>query len=340
MADPLVDAAAGQPAWLVGGCVRDELLGRPVLDLDLVLADPEPAARRYARLAGDAVFPLSERHGAWRVVRGDGVTVDFVRLRGTLADDLAARDFTVNAIAVPVGGGERVDPTGGLADLERRTLRAVSEGVFRDDPLRLLRAVRLAGELGLAIDAPTEALIRRDAPLVTRPAGERILAELERLTPAGLRRLDALGLLGPLGGDVALLDRVEGAPGPALWLVACLREALLSLPVPGELARLTRTALRAEPPADDGPRAIHRFRRATEPWAVEALLLAGRPELVRAVEAARASDPAEPLLRGDELGVPPGPEVGRLLERVAEERAAGSISTREEALALVRKERS
>lgn len=340
MADLLVEAVAGQPAWLVGGCVRDELLGRPVVDLDVVLADAEGAARRYARLAGDAVFPLSERHGAWRVVRADGVTVDFVRLRGSLADDLAARDFTVNAIAVPVGGGERVDPTGGADDLERRLLRAVSADVFRDDPLRLLRAVRIAGELGLAIDPGTEELIRRDAALVTRPAGERILAELERLTPAGLRRLDALGLLGPLGGDLALLDRVEGAPGPALWLVACLRESLLRLPVPGELARLTRTALRARPPEDDGPRAIHRFRRATEPWAVEALLLLGRPELAPMVEAARAADPAEPLVRGDELGVPPGPEVGRLLERVAEERAAGSISTREEALALVRKERS
>ncbi|MEZ5098866.1 MAG: hypothetical protein R3C15_03500 [Thermoleophilia bacterium] len=340
MADALVEAVAGQPAWLVGGCVRDELLGRPVLDLDVTLADPERAARRYGRLAGEAVFPLSERHGAWRVVRGDGVTVDFVRLRGSLAEDLAARDFTLNAIAVPVDGGDHVDPTGGLADLERRVLRAVSDGVFRDDPLRLLRAVRIAEELGLAIDGATEALIRRDAALVTRPAGERVLAELERLRPSGWRRLDALGLLEPLGGDLARLDRVAGAPGPALWLVACLGQALLALPVPGELARLARTALRATPPPDAGPRAIHRFRRAAEPWAVEALLLAGRPELIPAVEAARAAEPAGPLLRGDELGVPPGPEVGRLLDRVAEERAAGTISTREEALALVRKERS
>ena len=86
------------------------------------------------------------------------------------------------------------------------------------------------------------------------------------------------------------------------------------------------------------PRAIHRFRRATEPWALDALVFAGSPELEDAVRAARENEPAEPLLRGDELGLPPGPEIGRLLELIAEERAAGTISTREEALELVREE--
>ena len=96
---------------------------------------------------------------------------------------------------------------------------------------------------------------------------------------------------------------------------------------------------RAEPPADGSPRSIHRFRRVTEPWALEALGSPGRgaPD---AVVRARAGDPAEPLLRGDELGLPPGPEIGRLLERVEEERAAGTISTREEALELVRRRRA
>jgi hypothetical protein len=76
---------------------------------------------------------------------------------------------------------------------------------------------------------------------------------------------------------------------------------------------------------------------ATEPWATEAARFAGGDaDLVRAIEQARANDPAEPLLRGDELGLPPGPEIGAWLERIAEERAAGTISTREEALELVR----
>jgi poly(A) polymerase/tRNA nucleotidyltransferase (CCA-adding enzyme) len=95
--------------------------------------------------------------------------------------------------------------------------------------------------------------------------------------------------------------------------------------------------LGAQAPEDGSPRSIHRFRRATEPWALDALVFVGAPELQDEVEAAREREPAEPLLRGDELGLPSGPEIGRLLELIAEERAAGTISTREEALELVRR---
>ncbi len=122
-------------------------------------------------------------------------------------------------------------------------------------------------------------------------------------------------------------------------VVVALEEALLRLPASNERKRFARALLRAAPPEDTSPRSLHRFRRATEPWAVEALAYVGRSELADAVRAARAAEPAEPLLRGDEVPVPPGPEVGRLLERIAEERAAGTISTREEALALVESER-
>jgi hypothetical protein len=96
--------------------------------------------------------------------------------------------------------------------------------------------------------------------------------------------------------------------------------------------------LRAEPPAGPSPREIHRFRRATEPWALDALAFVGRVELVGVVEAARLADPTEPLVRGDELGLAPGPEIGRILALIEEERAAGTIATREEALALARAE--
>jgi hypothetical protein len=224
-----------------------------------------------------------------------------------------------------------------VADLDARTIRAVSERTFRDDPLRLLRAVRLEGELGFRLEPATEALVRRDAGLLVQAAGERILAELRRLTPSGLRRLAELGLLVVLGGAVEPLARVEANPDVDLHLIAVLGEAIERLPIPRTLARRARTVARASPPGSGDARAVYRFRTATEPWAVDALLVHGRPELVRAIELARAADPPEPLLRGDELGVPAGPEVGRLLERIAEERAAGTIATREEALALVRR---
>jgi hypothetical protein len=93
---------------------------------------------------------------------------------------------------------------------------------------------------------------------------------------------------------------------------------------------------RARKPDDPSPRAIHRFRRATEPWALDALAFVGAPELVGVVEAARHADPSAPLVRGDELGLEPGPAIGRILDAIDEERAAGTITTRDEALALAR----
>jgi tRNA nucleotidyltransferase/poly(A) polymerase len=329
---------AGDEAWIVGGAVRDELLGRDVIDLDIACRDPQAAAREYANRSGGAPFPLSERHGAWRVALEEGRTVDFTPLPGGLEDDLATRDFTINAIAVPLAGGDAVDPYDGRGDLEQKVVRAVSASVFTDDPLRLLRAVRMEDELGFRMDPGTEALLREHVELVTKPAGERTYAELVRLSEAGLRRADELGLLEPLGGSSSGLDRAELVDSPEFRLVATFGESLARLPVPNELLRYSRALLRAAPPVDDSPRAIHRFRRATEPWALDALAFVGAPELAGVVEDARASDPEEPLLRGDELGLPPGPEIGRLLDLVEEERAAGEISTREEALELVRRE--
>jgi Poly A polymerase head domain len=333
-------AVAGVEAYVVGGAVRDELLGRQVVDVDVATPDPEVAARIYAGLSQGAVFPLSERHGAWRVALKDGATVDFTPLTGSIEKDLHTRDFTINAIARPVAGGEEIDPLEGRADLGARTLRAVGENVFLDDPLRLLRAVRLEDELGFRLDPATEELVRAHATRVGEPAGERILGELERLSPDGFRRAEELGLLEPLGGSARRLGSVDIVDTPGYLLVVVLGERIERLPISNELRRLARTLLAAERPEDDSPRAIHRFRRITEPWALTALAYIGAPELYEFVRAARVAEPNEPLIRGDELGIPPGPEVGRLLERIAEERAAGTISTREDAVRLVERERS
>ena len=329
------EVLAGEEAWIVGGAIRDQLLGRPVLDVDVACRDPRNAAHRYARRVGGAAFPLSERHGAWRVaVDGTERTVDFTPLPNGIEADLATRDFTFNAMAVPVEGGERCDPHGGETDLANGVVRAVSDAIFEDDPLRLLRAVRLEDELGLALDAETEALLRGSTALVTRAAGERILAELYRLSPAGYRRLAEVGLLAELGGTID--ERLDALEDPAFRLVAVLGERLASLPISNDLRRYANVLLRARPPADGSPRSIHRFRRDTEPWSLDALAFVGASELAGVVEAARRADPAEPLVRGDELDLPPGPEIGRILAVIDEERAAGTIATREEALALAR----
>ena len=328
---------AGEEAWVVGGALRDELLGRPVVDIDVACRKPEEAARAYARRSGGAPFPLSEQHGAWRVVLEDGRTVDFTPLRGTIEGDLATRDFTVNALARPLAGGAIVDPSGGLEDVDLRRLRAVTETIFEDDPLRLLRAVRLEDELGFRLAPLTEELVRAHAHLAARPAGERILAELERLSAAGLRRLDELGLLAPLGGSLERGDLLDAFGSSDFRLAVVFGTELRRYPISNQRKRFLRALLRAERPRDGSARAIHRFRRVTEPWALEALAFVGASDLAPMVEAARANDPDEPLLRGDELGLPPGPEIGRLLAAVEEERAAGLLSTREEALEFVRR---
>ena len=326
---------SGEDAWIVGGAVRDELLLRPVLDVDVACSDPRDAAHRFARRFGGAVFPLSERHGAWRVV-ADGIdeTVDFTPLEDGLDADLATRDFTLNAIAESVETGVPHDPYDGRGDLRAGVVRAVADTIFADDPLRLLRAVRFEDELGFHMDERTETLLRASSSLVVEPAGERVLAELRRLSADGYRRLEDVGLLEPLGG--ALDERLEALDSADFRLVAVFGENLARLPISNDLKRYSAALRRARTPEDPSPRAIHRFRRQTEPWALDALAYVGATELRDLVEAARRADPPAPLVRGDELGLEPGPEIGRILAVIDEERAAGTIATRGEALELAR----
>ena len=335
MDERVAEILEGEEAWVVGGAVRDRLLGRPVVDLDVACDDPRAAAHRFACRFGGAAFPLSEQHGAWRVATaGSEETIDFTPLPDGIDADLATRDFTLNAIALPLAGGEPRDPHGGRADLDARILRAVSDTAFRDDPIRLLRAVRLEDELGFRMDERTEALVRESASAVMQPAGERILGELSRLSAAGYGRLEEVGLLGPLGGSLeGPLAAVDDA---RFRLVVVFRKRLSELPISRELRRYADVLMHARRPDDDSARSIHRFRRHTEPWALHALAYVGASDLVEAVEESRRADPHEPLVRGNELGLPPGPEIGRILALIEEERAAGTISTRDEALALAR----
>lgn len=205
----------GGDAWIVGGAIRDAALGHEVTDLDLAVAgDPAAAAKAIAREGGGHAFELSAEFGTWRVVASDrSWQADVTALRGgTIEADLAARDFTVGAVAVPLGGGEPLDPYGGLADLEGGFLRAVGERSFVEDPLRLLRAARLAAEFDLAIDPGTLALARADAGRAGEPAGERQLAEL-RLLVGGPDPLRGLELLGELGLTAVVLPELEALRG-------------------------------------------------------------------------------------------------------------------------------
>lgn len=211
-------ALAGRRAWVVGGAVRDAGLARAVLDADVIVepGQERDAAHAIAGRLGGVAFLLSEEFGTWRATaRAEDWHVDVTRLRARgVEQDLELRDFTVNAIAVPLADldAEPIDPTGGLGDLERRALRMASDRSFADDPLRLLRAARLAADLRFEIEPLTVERARSEAPRAGEPAGERQLAELRLLIagPDPIRGLELLDLLGATAGVLPELDALRG----------------------------------------------------------------------------------------------------------------------------------
>lgn len=235
-------AAWEHPVWLVGGSVRDRELGRFSPDIDAVTSgDPEQLARGVARRLGTSSFPLSEEFGAYRVVgpateptdasgsvgasiggpAWSGVAgshLDIAALRGgSLEADLAARDFTVNAMAMPLAGGALIDPFDGRGHLAERRLLPVSSTIFADDPLRLMRAARFEHVLGLVPGPELRALVRAEAGRLPAAAAERILSEMVLTLEAGrsaaaARAWDDLGLLEVALPEVAALRDVGQSP--------------------------------------------------------------------------------------------------------------------------------
>jgi putative nucleotidyltransferase with HDIG domain len=204
-------------AWVVGGAVRDAILGRDVVDVDIAVGGDEgAAAKAIAAAAGGPAFELSAEFGTWRALSRDRTWhADVSRLRGeSIGADLAERDFAANAIAVPLAdlGSGPEDPFGGAADIEAKRLRAVSPRSFSADPLRLLRAARLAAELGFEIDPETVRLARESAGRAGEPAGERQLAELRQLI-AGPDPLRGLALLDELDATAGVLPELDALRG-------------------------------------------------------------------------------------------------------------------------------
>jgi len=192
----------GEAGWLVGGCLRDELLRRPVRDIDIVVdGAAEPFSRSLADRLGGAVFASSDAFGAWRLVLGE-THVDVALLRdraaapvagppdpatrsARLEADLGARDFTVDAMARPLDGGELVDPLSGLDDLAARRLRLCSPSALDDDPLRVVRLARLARGFELLPDAAATAAALRAAAGLAAVSGERLRDELSAVLATG-----------------------------------------------------------------------------------------------------------------------------------------------------------
>ena len=241
---------AGHETWCVGGAVRDALLGHPHLDWDLATAaTPQQVRRLFRRTVPigiefgtvgvlDDAGTLHEVTTFRRDVRTDGRHAE-VEFGASLDDDLARRDFTVNAIAWSPSRRELRDPFGGQQDLRRKVIRAVGEpeARMREDRLRALRAIRFAARFGFAIEPETWVAIVGSAPHLGRLSAERVKQELEKTVEQVERPSEALRLWRESGALAALVPALAGVPETTLRSLDCLA-------LPGSDAKPGRKLLR------------------------------------------------------------------------------------------------
>jgi poly(A) polymerase len=220
----------GVKSYLVGGFVRDVLLKRDTADIDIAVAtDAVEIAQQIANALGGKFVLLDKVNRVGRVIIADKEAsparweLDFSTFQGSIEHDLAQRDFSIDAIAVDLseltkgyGDVPLIDPFNGWADLERGVIRAVSETAFQSDAVRLLRAVRLASELGFSLDNQTETWVRDDCHLIAGVAGERVREELLRLlaVPQSQRFLPYLDDLGLVTAIIPELAEAKGVKQP------------------------------------------------------------------------------------------------------------------------------
>ena len=385
---PVLDAVAavGGDVYLVGGTVRDILLGAPGFDVDLAVeGDGVRFAEALARELGGRVRS-HDAFGTAVVEYGDGERVDVVTARreryeapatlpvvepGSIGDDLARRDFTINAMAVALAGddaGELVDPFDGRRDLERGTIRVLHDGSFVDDPTRIFRAVRYASRYGFALDEHTEALAREAiaAGLVERLTPARLRDELvllldEPAAPASIRSLGELGVDGRFAVDAegaALFERLRelrdqydlSLPSWRLGLEALGRNLGVEARPWLDALKLRRSDAKAAATAvTEGPRLAREAREAqtaaevvalVEPHGPDAPLFAlaldDQPALRDYFE--RLRDVRLEVDGGDlaRLGLAESPRVGEVLAELRRRKLNGELDSRESELAAAK----
>ncbi len=381
-------SAKGQSLYLVGGAVRDLLLDRANIDLDLVVEG------NALELAGDLSVRLGsklvshDRFGTAKLICG-AFTLDLVTARsetyerpgalpsvkpGSLREDLARRDFSINAMALglsPPHTGELIDPFGGKADLGSRLMRVLHEQSFVDDATRLLRAVRYERRLNFRLEPGTEELARRDVAYLDTISGDRLRHELElifgeREPEVILARADALGILGKILPGLCGKERLKQSfpraremfqpkqppMGVYLSLVAWdlgleeIERLTTRLNLPGRLARVMRDSARLRkrlPAFRPGMKRseIYEMLSRVLPYAIQTNIIAGEhPAASAAMELylneLRWTKAETEGARLRALGAPPGPGIGRILHAIRMARLDGLVRDRgeEEALAV------
>jgi tRNA nucleotidyltransferase (CCA-adding enzyme) len=339
-----VRKVAREPVYLVGGAVRDLLLGRPKADVDLAVEGEVGAL-------ADRLGAVTAEHERFGTVKADvdGHEVDLVTLRTetypepgalpvvsraqSVEEDLARRDFTINAMAIPLQGEPRlIDPYGGKADLDKGLLRVLHDGSFVDDPTRAIRAARYASRFGFELEPRTEELLRRTD--LTTVSADRRRAELERLAAEenareGFELIGKWGLIDLRPNGLHLMKAVEKLLETPHWAEAVPRERAL-------------VAAALGPPGGE-----------------EVLASMWKPKPGEGVELAERRDPVELILAramgadwldsyltawrkieleidGDDLieaGIEQGPAIGRGLRAARHKKLEGEIFGRDEELA-------
>jgi tRNA nucleotidyltransferase (CCA-adding enzyme) len=328
----------GHATFLVGGCVRDILLGTAPKDFDVATAAHPP----QVQAAFPKVIPTGIQHGTVTVLaRGQPVEVTTFRTESEYLDgrrpskvefhseieaDLSRRDFTINAMAFDPIGGELVDPFGGQHDLAVRRVRCVRDAFerFSEDGLRPLRAVRIATVLEFELEPDTEAAIPRTLQVFAKVAGERVQQELAKLLLArapgrGLRWLASTGLLGVflaelLPFDPARAEAVDRAPRDvALRLAALLqgkgglRDLLIRLKFPTKVVEEVALIVEQPPPADPTDPELRRWMakvgRGEVERALEVAIACGLPNADRVAARARAQLAENPPLAAKDLAL-------------------------------------
>ena len=387
-------AKQGQMVYVVGGVVRDLLLGDPSLrsgprfDLDLVVeGDAVKLAQQVAETSQAKL--LAHRRFGTAKLRYENFSLDLATARketyarpgalpavtpGTLNDDLIRRDFSINAMAISLAAkdyGNLIDPHHGKTDLEHRLIRILHPGSFSDDATRILRGVCYEQRFGFEFEAETARLLKRDIPMLDTISGDRIRHELEHIFEEKrpelvIKRLGELGVLRrinpALKGDDWIAEAFDKARRlkkptqlPSLYfclLVYSLSEKeieqfLARLNIPAKLSRAMRDTLRLKtrlPLLDKPslkPSEIYHLLQEYEPVAIQANALATESPTARRhlqlfltkLRYVRTSLDGEELKR---LGIPPGPEMGKVLQALHKAKLDGEVRTRanEKKLAL------
>jgi tRNA nucleotidyltransferase (CCA-adding enzyme) len=381
-------AKLGQRVYLVGGVVRDLLLGYPNFDLDLVVEGDAVKLAQQVAEASQAKLLAHHRFGTAKF-RYENFTLDLATARketyarpgalptvtpGTLADDLFRRDFSVNAMAMSLAAndyGELIDPHGGKNDLEHRLIRVLHPGSFNDDATRILRAVRYEQRLGFEFETQTAQLLERDIPMLDTISGDRIRHELEIILKEKqpelvIKRLGELGVLAritpSLKGDGWLAEKFDKArrlnkPNQLPLLYFCLliyslgeteiEQFFTRLNTSAQLSRAMRDTLRLktrlsllENPALK-PSELYCMLREYDPIAIQANAIASESSTIlhdlelflTKLRYVRTSLGGGELKR---LGIPTGPEIGRVLKILHKARLDGEVCTRGDEKKLVR----